>query len=406
MGSDVAEMSLLLLEAGSLSVGLEAGLIVGLVLLCVFSFVTTLCEVAYRESSPTKLRFAYSKPQGRIAFRLIQSKDMVIMCNRLLDVLTTIAIVIDALFLGLGATGSDWLAVTLAILIAFLVAVVIGEVVPAAIAAQRPERVAVFMSYPMMAIFYLFYPLTFLFWVFSKAVKKVFHIQNQADVSEKELKALAMDAYREGSIEKEEHDLVLNALNFDDKTIGEIMVPRKNLSTADTSMSLESIERMFEETNYSRIPLLDANGGEFIGILYQKDFYEMRIHGQKGLKAIVKPALYMDASTNCSKALKRFQALRQHIALVRDSQRHVVGLVTVEDLLEELVGDIDDEYDAEDLERANAAALRKRSDRADLEEALRRKRQFTDTIILPSPEGEESRSAEEGSSSDDPLGQG
>lgn len=383
---DSSHLSFLVLglEEYSLNPGLEAGLIVSLILLCGLSFFTTLCEVAYREASSTKLRAVFNKPQGRQAMRLIQQKDKVIMCNRLLDVLTTIAIVVISLFVGF-VTRNLILAILMASLIAFLVAVVIGEVIPSAIAAQRPERVAVAMSYPMAVIFYLFYPLTIIFWGFSKLVKKMFHLKTKADVSEKELKFLAMDAYKEGSIEKDEHDLVLNSLNFDDKTIDNIMVPLKNVSTVNTAMSLDSIQKVYEETNYSRLPIRDGYNGKFIGLLYQKDFYQMRLKGDRSVKDIVKPALYMDYSTNCSKALKRFQALKKHLALVR-RDGEVVGLVTVEDLLEELVGDIEDEYDAQDLEKEKAKKMQERSDKADAQEEDRRKGKFTDTMVLPSLE--------------------
>lgn len=202
-------------------------------------FFTTLCEVAYRESSPTKLRYAYRKAAGRLAFKLVEKKDMVVMCNRLLDVLCTIAIVIVAIYLGLLTIGSNWLVILMAVLVAFFVAIVLGEVIPSTIAQQRPERCAVIMSYPMAIIFYLFYPLTFIFYEFTKLLKKWFHIQETADVSEKELKVLASDAYREGSIEKEEHDLVLNSLNFDDKTIERIMVPVRNFSAVNTEMTID-----------------------------------------------------------------------------------------------------------------------------------------------------------------------
>lgn len=374
---------------GTNNVGALVGFIVGLVLLCLLSFFTTLCEVAYRESSPTKLRYAYRKSAGRLAFKLVEKKDMVVMCNRLLDVLCTIAIVIVAIYLGLLTIGSNWLVILMAILVAFFVAIVLGEVIPSTIAQQRPERCAVIMSYPMAIIFYLFYPLTFIFYEFTKLLKKWFHIQETADVSEKELIVLASDAYREGSIEKEEHDLVLNSLNFDDKTIERIMVPVRNFSAVNTEMTIDKICKLFEETNYSRLPVFDEKTKKFIGILHQKDFYELMIRnkGQEEISSIINPALFMDYKTNCSKALKRFQALRQHIAFVR-KDGIVIGLITIEDLLEELVGDIEDEYDAEDLEKEAAEKLQARSDKADAQEVDRRREEFKDSVILTGPEDE------------------
>lgn len=367
----------------NLNIGLIVGLIVALVLLCALSFITTLCEFAYREASPSKLRHAFTKPSGRLAYRLVEKKDMVIMCNRLLDVLCTIAIVVVSMYLGYATIGEiDWLIILIAVLVAFFVAIVIGEVIPSAIAEQRPEKTALVCSYLMTGIFYLFYPLTFVFYHFSKLVMKVFHIQAKADVSEKELRQMATDAYREGSIEKEEHDLVLNSLSFDDKTIGKAMIPLRDFSTINEEMTLDSICHLFEETNYSRIPVLDDEGN-FIGILHQKDFYEMMLSNRldKSVDSIMKPALFMDYKTNCSTALKRFQALRQHMALVR-MDGNVVGLITVEDLLEELVGDIEDEYDGEDLERQKTKKLQDRSDRADAQEINRRKTKFTDSVIV------------------------
>ena len=106
-----ARIDFAMIRIGTNNVGALVGFIVGLVLLCLLSFFTTLCEVAYRESSPTKLRYAYRKAAGRLAFKLVEKKDMVVMCNRLLDVLCTIAIVIVAIYLGLLTIGSNWLVI-------------------------------------------------------------------------------------------------------------------------------------------------------------------------------------------------------------------------------------------------------------------------------------------------------
>ncbi len=356
-----------------------AALVIALFGLAAFA---TLCERAIDGSSPTKARYLTSKRAGRLLIRLLNRKRRTLDTARLLKVLSVIAMTMIALVLCLGCISPLWLGILIAALVAIVPNLFLSEIFGSALGEKRPERTAAYLA-PLLNFFvYVLFPLVWLTEGCQDLLGKALKIKPRPEISERDLMAVITDSYDEGAIEKEEHDLIQNSLNFDDKTIERVMTPMGRAVCADDTMSVSQIRQLFIDNNYSRMPYIDRASGQVEGIIFQRDFYEMLLSGSNDIQEAVKPALFFSAKTNASLALKRLQRFRQHMAVVRDSEGKAIGLITVEDLVEELVGEIEDESDAEDIQEARMKAMADRAREAVADESdIARKED--DSAILP-----------------------
>lgn len=362
-----------------------------IVLFFVLSVIATFAEIAYEEASLTKLRYMSGRRIGRLAIKLSMNKDRTITTTRILNILGIIGYSMCLIITGVRYFYKDtmpYLGPLVTSFLAVFTIIVFSEIIPAVFARKSPEKTAVLLSGFITCFYYLLYPVTSLTNIFTKLMGKIFKVKEKPDMSEKDLQAVVTDVYDEGAIEKDEHDLIQNSLSFDDKTINRIMTPFSKVVYVTNAMSLKEIENIFLLNNYSRVPYLDAKTGEVLGFLIQKDFYEMILLGSNNLNEQIKPALFFNANVNASLALKRLQKFRQQMALVRDVEtKKVVGLITVEDLVEEIVGEIEDESDAEDIELAERKNLESKTKLAESLEKNVEKGDFkSDFEILPSEE--------------------
>lgn len=362
------------------------GSILGVVafLLLVLDSFATLGERSFSQASETKLRYAASSVGGRVALKLLQHKDRTISTMRVLSILCQASLALILYYIIIASVTPFWLGNVVAVIVLLLAAVILGEIMPYAIGSNRPELTASYLALATRFFYYLLFPFTNLVGFFRWFASHVLKIKEKPDMSERDLQAVVTDVYDEGAIEKEEHDLIQNSLSFDDKTIARVMTPLKNVVYVDSGMTVAQIEHLFIENNYSRVPFFDKDSGQVEGILFQKDFYEMLLTEKKPVATLIKPALFFPDSINASLALKRLQRFRQHIAIVRSqADGKVVGLITVEDLVEEIVGEIEDEYDAEDIQKQQAQELEKKSELAAKAEKRILESNFQDTAIFP-----------------------
>lgn len=376
------------------NIGLFVGLLAGVLICFFFSVFSTFAEKAFDTASQTKLRYLSGSWSGKQAIKLSAKKEATLETVRVLDVLSQIGLSTCLVILCLDYLPIYWLAILIAVLVSVLANVLFGELLASVWGSRKPEVYAK-ASAPLVTVFFvLLYPLTMFLGFFKATVSKLLKIKPKPELSERDLKAVVTDVYDEGAIEKDEHDLIQNSLNFDDKTIDRIMTPLKSVVMATTDMDAKAIEKLFIENNYSRMPYLDVHTHQVIGFLYQKDFYEMLLDGKSDVSSQVKPALFFQSNTNASLALRRLQRFRQHMAIVRDSSNAVIGLITVEDLVEEIVGEIEDESDAEDLEKARTMAMKSQAKEA-IAEDQKMRADLNDTIILPRVELEAEEAKEE-----------
>lgn len=353
-----------------------------------FSVVATFAEISYEEASLTKLRYMSGRPLGRLAIKLSIDRDRTITTTRILSIISNIGISMSLIIIGVRYFYKDtmpWLGPLITILIGVFAIVFFAEIIPSIFAKKSPEKIAVILAGWVIPFYYLFYPITSLTKYLTKLFSKLFKIKEKPDISEKDLRDVVTDVYDEGAIEKDEHDLIQNSLSFDDKTINKIMTPFSKVITASNNMSLKKIEKIFLDNNYSRIPYLDSNTNDVIGFLLQKDFYEMLLLKKDDINEQIKPALFFPSNINASLALKRLQKFRQQMAIVRNpSTNEVVGIITVEDLVEEIVGEIEDESDAEDIELARKEKIKTLNKETETEEKENESENFEgDSVISP-----------------------
>ena len=254
--------------------------------------------------------------------------------------MTAIATVMFVALLGgsLGPTAST-VVMTVAVLI-------FGEISPKNIAKEHPEGFALFAAPIMRGLMWLFTPLNVLFSLWKKLLGKLFGTQENGSYTEDELITIVEEAQIGGSIGKEQQELITNAIEFDDLEAIDVSTPRVDIVAVELGTSVEEIGRTFKESGLSRLPVYEDDLDNIIGIINQKDFHNYVVGENRELEQYIKPVAYVAESIKAAVLLKKMQTKKTHIAIIVDEYGGTTGLVTMEDIIEELVGKIYDEHDA------------------------------------------------------------
>ena len=223
---------------------------------------------------------------------------------------------------------------------------IFGEVLPKSFAKESSEKFALAFSRPLRILMTLFWPVVFLFIQLKKVAKHISPIKEEETptVTEQELKFIVDSIEDEGVLEKQESELVQHALEFDEKTVQEVLTPRVDMTTLDIEDDLQTNIGLVLTERFSRIPVCRGTSDRIIGILHTKDLLEALVRGDAiDLASMVQPAFFVYKTKKLSSLLADFKRNKTHVAIVTDDYGGTVGMVTMEDLLEELVGDIWDE---------------------------------------------------------------
>ena len=323
--------------------------IVIIAILIAFSAIFSSTETAF--SSVNKIRMknlaASGNKKAALVMKIKDSFDKaltaILVGNNIVNIASTsIATAAFTRLLGEGSVGIATAVMT-------VVTLVFGEVVPKSLASEHAESIAMAMAAPLYGLIVLFTPIIFFFSCLKKALSGLIGDKNsQPSVTEEELMYLVEEIEDEGVLEEQESDLVRSALQFDEITIEEILVPRVNIAAVEISDSIEKIKDVFFPENYSRLPVYENNIDNIVGIIHQSDFYKMYINGGSSIKEIMNKPLYTSKHKHISQCLLEMQQAEVHMAVVVDQYGGTEGIVTLEDIIEELVGDIYDEGDEED----------------------------------------------------------
>lgn len=266
--------------------------------------------------------------------------------NILLTSLTT------ALFITLvGSYGT-----TLSTVVTTLVVLLFGEIAPKTMAKRAPENFAM-VALPIMEFFIVILtPFTFVFSLWTKMLSKIGNNTEDSSITDDELLTIVNEAHSEGGIDEYESELIKKAIVFDDSQAGDILTPRVDIIAVPTDATDEEITEVFSESGYTRIPVYEGTLDNIVGIIHQKDYYESVIEGGKPLSEVIQKAMFVAPSMKISLLLRELQTQKEHLAVVVDEYGGTAGLVTMEDILEELVGEIWDEHDevVEDIEEVGA----------------------------------------------------
>ena len=230
--------------------------------------------------------------------------------------------------------------------------IVFGELAPKTLALERAEAVALAITWPMQAFYKIFsWPIRLLDWAGTRTVR-LFGLRPSADhasvYTEDELRRLVDASRQSGHLEAEEQQLIHRVFEFSDAEVREAMVPRTEIEALPVTATLEGARATFLSTGYSRLPVYRARLDDIVGLLFRKDLDMGRAHLDGfDLEMLVRPPVFIPAGASLGDALKQMQSSRVHFVFVLDEHGGIEGILTLEDLLEEIVGEINDEYDEE-----------------------------------------------------------
>jgi CBS domain containing-hemolysin-like protein len=226
-----------------------------------------------------------------------------------------------------------------------LLVLTFGEVLPKCLAKEHSEVYALNTAGVLKALMFVLTPIVFLFVKLKEFALKISGTKDeQPSVTEDELKQIVENIEGEGVLEEDESEMVQSVLDFDEKTVLEILTPRVDMTAIDITDSQEKLRHIIMETRYSRIPVYKETIDQIIGILHTRDYLEDLANGvEPNIGKLIQPAHFIFNNQNLSKVLSDFKRNRLHIAVVTDEYGGTLGIVTMEDLLEEIVGEIWDE---------------------------------------------------------------
>jgi CBS domain containing-hemolysin-like protein len=243
------------------------------------------------------------------------------------------------------------IALPVAFAIITILHIVFGELAPKSLAIQRSEKTALLIAYPLQLFYIIFKPFIWLLNGIAGVILRVLGIRavHGAEVhSSDELKYLVEQSKETGMLEPSDYNIIKNAFDFSLRSVRQVMVPRTQVLAIDANNFSEAVLEKVIEENYSRIPCYEDNLDNIIGLIYLKDILlKIRQHESISIREIMRPVMIIPQAKRLGQLLKDFQTRHQQMAIVVDEYGATKGIVTMEDILEELVGQIQDEYDAE-----------------------------------------------------------
>ena len=299
-------------------------------------------------SSLNKVRIKSMADQGNSKAQLVLN-----MLDNYDDILSTILVgnnvvnilcssMATVLFIGLLGEAQGPGAATI---VTTIVVLIFGEISPKSIAKESPEKFAMWSAPVLRVLVKLLMPVNWLFGLWKKLLSRIIKSGGDQNITEAELLTYIDEVEQGGTIDAQEGSLIRSAIGFPNLEVQDIFTPRIEIVSISTEMSNDEIETVFMDSGYSRLPIHNGDLDQVNGILYQKDFHRFVLHGRQKLEDVVRPAVFASKHKKIGDLLKELQRDKQHIAVVIDEFGCTAGLVTMEDILEEIVGDIWDEYD-------------------------------------------------------------
>ena len=307
------------------------------------------CETAYTGMNPIRVKNLAYEGNKKAERALANHEDYDKLLTTILvgNSVVNIAIATLSTMLFSEMLGVVWGAIA-ATVISITVILLFGEVTPKTLAKRNAERYALVLAGSMHMMMVILSPIT---WAFIKLAKFLSRKakNDSADnptLTEEELHVMIDEVTEEGALEQSEGELIKSAMQFDDIKVSEMYTPRKNITAASLDMDVDTLKRIFLESEYSRIPIYEGSVDRIIGAVHLKDFFSNYVREEKfTLEDIMMPVKFVPASTSIAVLLNDLQKAHIHMAVVLDNYGRTLGVVTMEDILEELVGEIWDESD-------------------------------------------------------------
>ncbi|MBO5713170.1 MAG: HlyC/CorC family transporter, partial [Clostridia bacterium] len=231
-----------------------------------------------------------------------------------------------------------------------IVVLIFGEITPKFISKAYPEKVALLNYHLINLCYYLFYPLNLVLIGYKWVINAICKLDREDTITDDELITIVNEAEEDGTLKEEESVLIKSAIEFDDLEVKDILIPRINVVAIPETATVSEIKSVFENERYSRVPVYSGNIDSVIGFIHEKDFYRSFEKPNFSIKSIMQEVVNVVEHTKISVLLKKLQVKKIHMAVVLDEYGGTLGIVTMEDIIEELVGEIYDEYDEESTE--------------------------------------------------------
>lgn len=320
---------------------------IGIALLIVCSAFFSMSETAFTSVSEVRLKKLANDGDKRAekALAILGNYDKllttILIGNNIVNIgATTIATLVFAVLLG-QATGSVVSTVVMTLLV-----LTFGEILPKTAAKKRPERYVLKLVSVVNAVEVILSPLSWVFGKVTSALSRRMGGDDSATMTEDELEVAIDGLQDDGVIEKSEGELIKSAIRFDDTPVSEVYTPRMDVVALDINSTVSETGKLFSESGFSRIPVYDGTIDNIIGVAYAKQFYAHIFNKDAfTLSDIVSPVKYVPETMSIASVFNEFQKSKVHLAVVLDSYGGTMGIVTLEDILEELVGEIWDESD-------------------------------------------------------------
>ena len=321
--------------------------IIAIVILTLFSGLFSATETAYSSSSKIRLKNMANDGNTKASSVLVILDDFdkfltsVLIGNNIVNIASaTISTLLFSLILK-GGKGP-----TVSTIVITVITLLFGEIAPKSLAKQAPEKFACATVGVVNFFEFVFTPLTIVLKGWTWLVNHSAHIeQDEGDISD-ELITMVDEAEKDGNLEEHESDLISAAIEFNDLDVKDVLTPRVDIVAVNIASSHEQIEKAFRFNSFSRLPVYENTVDNIVGVIHEKDFYELMYHNNKGpIRRIIKPVIYTSPNTQISTCMKQLQAAKLHMAVVLDEYGGTEGIITLEDIIEELVGEIWDEHD-------------------------------------------------------------
>lgn len=316
------------------------------VIMVLFSAFFSATETAFSVMNKLKIKNLAQKGKRRaeLALKLYNKYDKLISTiligNNIVNITAaTIATVLFSHSLGenIGATVST--------VVTTIIVLIFGEITPKSLAKENPEAIALFSSPLIYVMYIILWPLNYLFTGIKIIVSKLFKSKNYDSAAEEEIITLVEEAEEDGSLEKHEGELIKSAVSFSDLEVIEIITPRVDIIGINVNDKVQNLKKIFNESGYSRIPVFKNSIDNIIGMVSLKDFYKRADEQNLTISKLMQNVVYTTSTTKIYDLLKELQKGKNQMAIVVDEYGGTRGLVTIEDILEELVGEIWDETD-------------------------------------------------------------
>ena len=324
-----------------------AAYIIAIILLVFMSAFFSATETSFTSANRARLKLAAEdgKKGAKKALKILDNYDRfistILIGNNVVNILLT---TLFTLFFA-AIIYNENLAATVSTIVSTVLVLIFGEITPKTLAKEYPEKFASGVSHIISFFIIIFYPLTLLFQGWKFLLGKIFRFKKEDVITEDELLTYVEEANEDGTLDKDETKLISSAIEFNDCEVGDILVPRVNIVAIDENATMEDIKKVFLENRYSRIPVYKNTIDSIVGMIHEKDFFNAYVSGAKSIKNILTTVAIATEHMQISVLLRSMQKQKVHMAVVIDEYGGTLGLVTLEDILEELVGEIWDEHD-------------------------------------------------------------